>query len=559
MRLWLCLLWSVLFLQACHAELEIPTYREALFADDKKAADFFQTQLPDDLLVTLDSGWIFLSQDSLTGIHREWPAPFSQPEPVVLPHRLPLPNHSLWYHWEGLLEPGILLVDADDGLQCWLNGKRVPRAEEGDFFVVGATGKSYLGLRVVNNAMAGGLRRVQFLPMAAHESLKAKKNQIREGVITDRKLDLLQDTELKEDWESLSYLELNGQLAEYPILFTHPVLIWSTDGNPFIRWVSESAGTAILGMENGKEIRIQSTDGVFTHELEPGSSVTFDLYQDKSFHGNFTFETKTHKDNIKVALWGDSQGGWETFRKVADAISDHQADLSVGAGDLVNNGSEDWAYPLFLQLLSHMQTPQLLVPGNHDYDGHYDDLYAKQMNQYLFQPEKPTYGVKQFGQLAILSLDPNVNFPVSVPEGTQQREWLEEQMASATWQNSRWKMLVLHQPPYSQGWPGYQGEWTIRQLLEPYFHRRLVDLVVAGHTHDYERASLIFSGNPVHFLIVGGAGGGLEPEGEQSEIPQMDRLIKKHHYGILDVDSSRMHFKAYDLEGNTIDELTIRK
>lgn len=206
-----------------------------------------------------------------------------------------------------------------------------------------------------------------------------------------------------------------------------------------------------------------------------------------------------------------------------------------------------------------MQTPQLLVPGNHDYDGYYDELFARQLNQFLSHPEKPTYGMQLFGPVAIMSLDPNVNFPVSVLKGSSQGKWLERQMESSTWQQAAWKILVLHQPPYSQGWPGYQGEWTIRQLLEPYFHRGLVDLVVAGHTHDYERVAFDFSDHTVHFLVVGGAGGGLEPVGKQSDYPQMDRLIKKHHYGILEIDSSRMHFKAYDLEGNTMDELIIEK
>lgn len=559
MRFRNCLAWAIFFLPACQSDPVLPTFREPFLANQRKVADMFPNEFPKEPLVDLDSGWVFLGQDSIAGIHRDWPDQFIQPERVSLPHRLPLPNHSLWYSWEGMLEPGILLVDADDGVQCWVNGKRIPRSADGDFFEMDATGKTELDLRVINNAMAGGLRRVQFFSQTAYQFWKGKKKQLMEGILVDRKLELLQDPDLKQNWDGLSYPELSALFADYPILFTSPVLIWSTDGRPFVRWVSESAGTAILRPEQGEEIAVESTNGIFTHELETRSSISFHLYQGKSYHGSFSLKAGSVSDSIKLALWGDSQGGWETFREVGDAISAHDADLSIGAGDLVNNGSEEWAYPQFLQLLSRMQTPQLLVPGNHDYDGYYDDLHAIQMNDYLFQPEMPTYGMLRFGPVAMLSLDPNVNFPVSVPEETRQSEWLKEQLESDAWNNAPWKIIVLHQPPYSQGWPGYQGEWTIRQLLEPYFHRGLVDLVVAGHTHDYERLSQYFSGNPVHFLVVGGAGGGLEPEGAQSDIPQMDRLIKKHHYGILEVDASRMHFKAYDLEGNIMDALTVEK
>lgn len=550
---------TVLILSACQSDPALPTYREPFLANEQKVAGMFPNEFPKEPLRELDSGWVFLGRDSIAGIYRDWPEQFPQAESVSLPHRLPLPNHSLWYSWKGILEPGILLVGADDGVQCWVNEKRIHRSVDGDFFEMEVSGETELNLRVVNNAMAGGLRRVQFLAKEAYQFWKVRKDQIIAGILVDRKLELLQDPDLVAEWEDLSYPELSVLLAEYPILFTPPVLIWSTDGSPFVRWVSESAGTAILRQERGEEVRIESTNGIFTHKMERGTGISFDLYQGKSFQGSFSVEANLVSDSIKLALWGDSQGGWETFREVAEAIGAHQVDLSVGAGDLVNNGSEDWAYPRFLQLLSRMQAPQLLVPGNHDYDGYYDDLHATQMNDYLFQPERPTYGLQQFGPVAILSLDPNLNYPVSVPEGTLQREWLSEQLESDTWNNAPWKIIVLHQPPYSQGWPGYQGEWTIRQLLEPYFHRGQVDLVVAGHTHDYERLSQNFSGHSVHFLVVGGAGGGLEPEGLQSDIPQMDRLIKKHHYGILEVDANRMRFKAYDLEGNTMDEITVRK
>ncbi|MFO7825342.1 MAG: metallophosphoesterase [Cyclobacterium sp.] len=552
-------LWAVVLMLACQPDPETPTYREAFLEDQQKVSGFFQLQFPKDKLTALDSGWVFLGLDSLTGIHREWPTRFSLSDPVSLPHRLPVPNHSLWYRWEGNLEPGILLVNADDGVQCWINQKQIPRAAEGDYFEVDAYGQTELGLRVVNNAMGGGLRGVQFLPQAAHQSWQEKKTQIRKAVLADRKIELLQDPDHVRKCGELSFPELTERLSAYPILFTVPVLIWSTDGKPFVRWVSESADKATLRLDNGEEISIASTDGVFTYELDPGTGFSFDLYQEKSYQGHYSLKARPNTKDIKLALWGDSQGGWDTFRKVADAIRAHEADLSIGAGDLVNNGSEDWAYPRFLQLLSRMHTPQLLVPGNHDYDGHYDDLVARQLKQYLAQPQTPTYGLHQFGPVAILSLDPNVNFPVSVPAGTRQRDWLEKQLESDTWRSAPWKIIVLHQPPYAQGWSGYQGEWTIRQLLEPYFHRGLVDLVVAGHTHDYERLSLDFSGHPVHFLVVGGAGGGLEPEGEQSDFPRMDRLIKKHHYGILEINSSRMHFTAYDLEGNTMDTLSIEK
>lgn len=550
---------AAIFQISCETKPALPTFKEAFLDDEEKVADFFQNRFPEEDLIALDSGWFFLDMDSLPGIHRTWPEHYQQTSAVSFPHRLPYPNHSMWYLWEGMLEPGLLLINADDGAQLRINGKRILRSPEGNFFSQDAQGMVRLEIRVVNNAMAGGLRAVHLFPQASVKTWEENKIQIRQEVLIKRKFELLQDSALRNELEELSFSEQATLLSEYPILFTLPVLIIGTDGKPFVRWVSESAGKAVLQLDNGKRLETSSSDGIFTFNLEHRTGTSFKLYQGKSYQGSYSMEVRDFSDGIKIALWGDSQGGWQTFRRIADGIGLHNADLSVGAGDLVNNGSEDWAYPRFLQLLSRMQTPQLLVPGNHDYDGYYDDLYAEQMNDYLFTPGQSTFGMQQFGLVSVITLDPNENFPVSVPENTRQWKWLKEQMESETWKNSWWKILVVHQPPYSQGWPGYEGEWSMRQLIVPYLHEGLIDLVVAGHTHDYERLTLTFSENPVHFLVVGGAGGGLEPPDAQSDQPKMDRLIKKHHFGILDIDSSRMHFSAYDLKGVLLDEITIRK
>jgi hypothetical protein len=80
---------------------------------------------------------------------------------------------------------------------------------------------------------------------------------------------------------------------------------------------------------------------------------------------------------------------------------------------------------------------------------------------------------------------------------------------------------------------------------------------VAGHTHDYERLTRDFSGNEVTFLVVGGAGGGLEPNGKSSEFPKMDMLIKTHHFGILKVKKERLDWEVYGVEGEVLDRFVM--
>lgn len=551
---------AILAAQACQLptiENASPTYREAFFADEQALPTYFEAGQPEGML-ELDSAWIFLGKDSVEGIERGLPE-FQQGESIILPHRMSEANHSLWYRKEVSLKKGILVIDADDGAQLWANEVRIPRAQEGEFFRLASEGNFRLTIRAVNNAMAGGLRKVRWISSQDNLESQRQKSKKRDSLLLDRKILLIQDKALESRLEGKSKEEKWALLRDYPILITEPVLIFSASGEPFVRWISEHGGKAKVIFEDGKKLELESADGVFTLDLAGNNPVSFRILQNQSDFGSFEFSLPKPEAPMKLAIWGDAQGGWETFGKLSRQIAKQHAHLSIGAGDLVGNGSDDLAYPRLLQTLGIMQTPQLLVPGNHDYDGNYDVLNPRLMRQFLFRNQDSTFGLQVFGPLAILTLDPNAYFPVDLPKSSNQRLWFEQVMESETWQKADWRMVVLHQPPYSQGWPGYHGEISISRLLEPYFHRGMIDLVVAGHTHDYERLTKEFSGHPVRFFVVGGAGGGLEPEGLASEFPIMDKLIKQHHFGILEIKKDEIDWKVFGLEEKVLDHYNFKK
>jgi len=533
-----------------------PTYREAFFDKEELIGEFLKEAWPENMLA-LDSGWIFMGKDSLPGIERVLPE-FGKGEKLDLPHRISFPNHSLWYQKEVNLEKGILFIEGDDGVQLWANEVRIPRAKDGEFFPIASEGEFRLTIRVVNNAMAGGLRKVRWISEESFADWQNQKKYARDSILAVRKVQLLNDSVQKSNLERLTWVEKKQELENFPVLMTDPVLMLGTDQTWFVRWVSEKGGEATIRISDGEKLELKSIDGIFTLPLLE-DSIRFELIQDKAFQGSFEFVRPEFGEKVKLALWGDSQGGWATFHQIAQLVREKQVDLSIGAGDLVNNGSEEYAFPRFLQKLSLMNTAQLPIPGNHDYDGFYEDLDPVLLRSYVYRDREPRYGVQQVGPVAILTLDPNENFPVSIPENSSQRKMLEQVLNSDSWNQSPWKMIVLHQPPYSQGWPGYQGEKSIRDLLDPYFHQGKIDLVVAGHTHDYERLTKEFSGNSVHFLIVGGAGGGLEPEGQDSDFPKMDRIIKKNHVAIAEVDRKEFKLQVFGITGEVLDEVTFRK
>jgi hypothetical protein len=62
----------------------------------------------------------------------------------------------------------------------------------------------------------------------------------------------------------------------------------------------------------------------------------------------------------------------------------------------------------------------------------------------------------------------------------------------------------------------------------------------------------------VTFLIVGGAGGSLEPQ-ESSSDPKMDTVIKQHHIGRFTVDGQKINFESISSEGEVLDAFQIKK
>lgn len=544
----------VMISSSCFEKPTSPTYGEVFFSDESKLISLFEMSFPQEDTLALYTGWQYLGADSIPGMEQPIPEFTSEGEAVTLPHKLVLPNHSLWYSWKGNLDGGVLFLDGDDGAQLWVNGERVLRSAEGEFYRVEQEGEVQLTVRVINNAVSGGLKKAFWMAESSFLKWMTDRKELLDSLLLNRKIELLTDSGLKAQLLKIDQKDRVGKLADYPIMMTEPIIILDSNGEPFLRWQSEKGGESVIGRESGEKYSVSSKDGIFTFPIKFGEVYKIWIQQGKSLFGPFHFNQAEPADQIRLAIWGDSQGGWKTFKKISHEIASQNPDFSLGLGDLVNNGSQSFVYSRFLQVTSQMNAPQILIPGNHDYDGFYEDLIAKEMERHLFLPGQKRFGFQILGSVGVLALDPNVNFPVSIPKGTEQQIWMDSILTSEAWSNLRWKVIAIHQPPYSQGWPGYHGELSIRETLEPYFHRGLIDFVIAGHTHDYERLTLNFSGNSVHFLIVGGAGGGLEPKDKSSDYPKMDRVIKEHHFGILDFGKDSFNLRVFNLEGEIIDQ-----
>lgn len=256
---------------------------------------------------------------------------------------------------------------------------------------------------------------------------------------------------------------------------------------------------------------------------------------------------------VTFAAWADVQNGWKVFARHVETMHRRRPDFTVGVGDVVSDAHRPAPWRgLFDTLAPLGDTPTFLIPGNHDYDGCFDDFISPLVARY-----GGGYRAWSAGCVRCVALDPGLTYPTGIPEGSAQRRWFLDELESDAWKSAAWRIVFVHQPPFSQGWPEYHGELSIRELLEPQIERARIDVVVSGHTHDYERLTRVYGAQTTTFLILGGGGSGLE-SGPPSEEPVMDSLERRHHIGWFDATPERLVFEALDVDGRPFDTFTAR-
>lgn len=378
---------------------------------------------------------------------------------VQTPYRINRPNTPLWFITKiKLTEDQLLRVNADDGSQVFYGREQIRQVIPYGYPLSVTTDSVVLAIRVLNNAMAGGLRSARLYPLAA-----------------------------------------------------------------------------VLDYFQAKEMAQQGGDAL------PAGYLL-----------DTAFAKSTIQDTLpyRFTAWGDSQGGWETFRQLSEAMATQNTTFSIGLGDLVSDGSSSAQWQGFLEAISPLSKQTSVVPvvGNHDYDGYYDDLIPELYLRHI-SPQK--YFAWSYQNVRFVALDPNETFPLGIRG--EQREWLAREMESAAWKNARLRFLLIHQPPYSAGWPGYHGDSFIRELVDELAASARIDFVLSGHSHCYERLTKNYGEQQTHFLILGGAGGGLEPP-KHNAYPKMDTIIKAHHYGLFEVTDHQVELKIIGLEGTLLDQ-----
>ncbi len=258
---------------------------------------------------------------------------------------------------------------------------------------------------------------------------------------------------------------------------------------------------------------IPAADHVFVlDDLMPATRYWYVVGQDCSAADTApdgqTFRTAPRLGSTEpVRLWvvGDSGNGSPRQAAVRDAMleftADRRPDLFLHMGDMAYGDGLNFEFDAFFfgvyrDVLTWLPTWPTM--GNHE--GHTSDSATESGPYYdaYVLPRRGEAGGVPSGTEAYYSFDHgNAHYIVLEsyeidrdPSGVM-AQWLREDLAAT---DQTWLIAFWHHPPYTKGSHDSDGETQLVEMREnilPILESAGVDLVLAGHSHIYERSALL--------------------------------------------------------------------
>jgi 3',5'-cyclic AMP phosphodiesterase CpdA len=244
---------------------------------------------------------------------------------------------------------------------------------------------------------------------------------------------------------------------------------------------------------------------------------------------------------VRLAVAGDVGTGGDEERRTADAMDaledERRYEALLLLGDNVYpDGDPDQldraVFEPFAGVLDD-DTQLLAVLGNHDVEDGRGDAHAAAIGM----PAR--WYATEIGDVLVIALDS------TRPDDPDQLTWLEQTLAAS---NATWTIATMHHPPYSGGYHG--SSVGVRDAFAPLFETYGVQLVLAGHDHDYQRSQPI---DGVTYVVSGGAA----KTRPTSRAGFTETAWSTFHFVDLAVWSDRLELRAVDQQGQVFDSASL--
>ncbi len=275
-------------------------------------------------------------------------------------------------------------------------------------------------------------------------------------------------------------------------------------------------------------------DTVYCYTLQAGATPLSERI------GFRTAPAADSKRPIRFLAFGDSGGGGSDQFALLEQMSKVPFDIMIHTGDIAYDSGtrgefEDNVFSVYSDLFRHLGF--FPSAGNHDYKTMQGAPFRDVFNLPGDSGEK--WYSYDYGPIHFVALDTESDYGA-------QMKWLDKDLAAT---KQPWKILYMHKPPYSSGEHG--SDMALRKGLEPLLAKYGVQLVLAGHDHDYERMK---PQKDVAFVVTGGGGKGTRPVGSQGFTAFSIDVI---HFVYVEVMEDELILHAIDGTGVEFDSMVV--
>jgi len=326
-------------------------------------------------------------------------------------------------------------------------------------------------------------------------------------------------------------------------------------------WRAISDGhTKEIHVVSGADMREYLAHRAELSELEPGTEYEYrvgDLAgDDAALSPILSFKTPPAGD-ISLLFLGDPQNstasGYEVTKNLIEAAKFENPAIAalLIAGDIVDDANIYSQWQAFAQVLSPYVSSMVTIAasGNHDVIRNYGDPFA-----YTFPGPGNAVDVlgvcyyAELGAAAVAVIDTETPAAFSA-----QAEWLKTVMASS---EKKFKLVLMHRSAYAANY----DEPHIRDFWPAVFDEAGIDLVLSGHDHIYNSASL-FAGERVSvpygvvYVVGGSAGSKFYNASNLDRRPWIDFLYDEDNpvFTTIDIKGDVLTVNSYALSsGSTV-------
>ncbi|MDI1249510.1 MAG: metallophosphoesterase family protein [Lacunisphaera sp.] len=282
--------------------------------------------------------------------------------------------------------------------------------------------------------------------------------------------------------------------------------------------------------------------------LKPGTTYRYEASVGADRSGPRQFKTfDPEAESVTFIAYGDTRTNPDKHTAIAALFRRHAPEFILHSGDLVAKGTQHdlWAKEFFDPLQGVIdEVPLLPSIGNHEQDG-------VNYLAYFHQPgDQRTFYSRDIGPVHVLTLDYR-----STAMTDEQFAFVQADLRAS---RAPWKIVLLHAPMFNFG--GHASLWGHEHYL-PLFREMHVDLVLAGHSHLYERFKpLAPKAQPGAWAIQHvTTGGGGAPLANVVPDPSLVAATKAHHFILFTATRDRIDARVIDIEGQVIDRFSLRK